>query len=138
MRRGVYDLPRDPFGGSDPGTGRGSLAVEFTGTSVTSRSNVGAGPDGEAQLASLKHVRRHLHYVDDRYRGYFVVDVTRERLQADYFAMKTILDRTAEERFVAGFHRADRPEAGLAGDAGRGVRSGAVVRTAPARAVAPP
>lgn len=99
----AYDLPRDPFGGYDPGTGRGSLAVEFTGTSVTSRSNVGAGPDGEAQLAALKQARPHLHYVDGRYRGYFVVDVTRERLQADYFAMKTILDRTAEERFVTGF-----------------------------------
>ena len=33
--------------------------------------------------------RPHLHYVDGRYRGYFVVDLTRERLQADYFAMKT-------------------------------------------------
>ncbi|MEZ5287489.1 MAG: hypothetical protein R2712_22350 [Vicinamibacterales bacterium] len=32
-----------------------------------------------------------------------MLDVSRERLQADFFAMKTVIDRTAEERFVAGF-----------------------------------
>ena len=47
----------------------------------------------------------HLHYVDGRYRGYYILDLTRERLQADYFAMKTVLDRTVEERFVKGFTR---------------------------------
>ena len=41
--------------------------------------------------------------MDGRYRGYYVVDLTRERLQADFYAMRTILDRTAEERFVKGF-----------------------------------
>ena len=84
-------------------TGRGSVGLEFAGTSVTSVSNLGAGPDGEQQLATVKAARPHLHYVDGRYRGYYIVDLTRERLQADFFAMKTILDRTAEERFVKGF-----------------------------------
>ena len=32
-----------------------------------------------------------------------MVDLTRERLQADYYAMKTILNRTPEERFTKGF-----------------------------------
>ena len=57
----------------------------------------------EAARATSSAARPHLHYVDGRYRGYFVVDLTRERLQADYFAMKTILDRTPEERFAKGF-----------------------------------
>lgn len=99
----VYDLPRRPFDGYDPGTGRGSLGVEFAGTSVTSPSNLGSGPDGEAQLAAARKARPHLHYVDGRYRGYFVVDLTRERLQADYFAMQTVADRSPAERFVAGY-----------------------------------
>lgn len=99
----AYDLPRRPFDGYDPGTGRGSLGLEFAGTSVTSSSNLGAGPDGERQLAEVKAARPHLHYVDGRYRGYYVLDLTRERLQADYFAMSTILDRTPAERFVRGF-----------------------------------
>ena len=99
----AFDLPRRPFDNYDPGTGRGSLAVEFAGTSITSSSNLGAGPNGEQQLRDIKQARPHLHYADGRYRGYFVVDLTRERLQADYFAMKTILDRTPEERFARGF-----------------------------------
>jgi hypothetical protein len=41
--------------------------------------------------------------VDGRYRGYYLVDITRERLQAEFYAMKTVLDRTAEERFVRAF-----------------------------------
>ena len=43
----VFDLPRRPFDGFDQATGRGSLGIEFAGTSVTSPSPVGAGVDGE-------------------------------------------------------------------------------------------
>lgn len=97
----AYDLPRDPFAGYDKATGKGSLGVEFAGTSVTSPSNVGR--DGEAQLAQIRNARPHLHYVDGRYRGYFVVDLTRERLQADYYAVATIQERSTKERFEKGF-----------------------------------
>ena len=99
----AFDLPRDPFGGYDAKTGKGSLGVEFAGTSVTSTSSVGAGPDGEKQLADLRAARPHLHYVDGRYRGYYIVDVTHERLQADYFAVRTIAERSRDESFVKGF-----------------------------------
>lgn len=99
----AYDLPRRPFDGFDATTGRGSLGVELVGTSVTSPSSVGSGPEGEKQLTDLRAARPHLHYVDGRYRGYYLLDVTHERLQADYFAMQTIEDRSRAERFVAGF-----------------------------------
>ncbi len=99
----AYDLPRDPFGGYDKASGKGSLGVELAGTSVSSPSNVGAGPDGEQQLAAMRGARPHLHYVDGRYRGYFVLDLTRERLQADFYAVATILDRSTKERFEKGF-----------------------------------
>ena len=99
----AYDLPRDPFAAYDGKTGKGSLGVEFAGTSVSSPSNVGAGPDGEQQLAGLRAARPHLHYVDGRYRGYFVLDLTRERLQADFYAVATVLDRTTKEKFEKGF-----------------------------------
>jgi len=70
---------------------------------LTSRSNLGVGPDGEKQLASLRSARPHLHYVDGRYRGYYLVDITRERLQADFYAMSTIEKRTPEERFLKSY-----------------------------------
>ena len=47
----AYDLPRDPFNGYDKATGKGSIGVEFAGTSVTSPSNLGRGPEGPKQLA---------------------------------------------------------------------------------------
>ena len=99
----AFDLPRRPYDGYDTTTGRGSLGIEFAGTSVTSLSNLGTGPDGEQQLASTRAARPHLHYVDGRYRGYYLVDVTRERLQADFYGMSTIEKRSHEERFLKGF-----------------------------------
>ena len=68
---------------------------------MTSPSSVGR--DGEKQLADLRAARPHLHYVDGRYRGYFTVDLTRERLQADYYAVATIHERSTKERFEKGF-----------------------------------
>ena len=98
----AYDLPRD-LGAYDATAGRGSLGIEFAGTSVTSPSNVGAGLKGEQQLAAIRAARPHLHYVDGRIRGYYLLDVTRERLQADFYAMHTIEERSSDERFVTGF-----------------------------------
>ena len=97
----AFDLPRDPFKGYDKATGKGSVGVEFAGTSVTSPSNVGR--DGQQQLDDLKAARPHLHYVDGRYRGYYIVDLTRDRLQADYYGVATIAERSAKERFERGF-----------------------------------
>ena len=99
----AYDLPRRPFGGYDKATGKGSIGVEFAGTSVSSPSNLGSGPDGAKQLAGLMASRPHLHYVDGSYRGYFIVDLTRERLQADFYGVATIEERSTKERFVKGF-----------------------------------
>jgi alkaline phosphatase D len=98
----AYDIARRPFEAYDPTTGRGAVGVEIVGTSITSPSNVGAGPDGEKQLADIKAARPHLRYVDGRYRGYVVLDLTRERLQADYYTVPTIQDRVKEERFEKG------------------------------------
>ena len=99
----AYDLPRDPFKGYDTATGKGSLGIEFAGTSVTSPSNLGRGPEGPKQLDDTKAARPHLHYVDGRYRGYFVVDLTRERLQADFFRVATVQERSTAESFEKGF-----------------------------------
>ena len=99
----VFDLPRRPFDGFDLATGRGSLGIEFAGTSVTSPSPVGAGVDGEQQLIALRAARPHLHYVDGRVRGYYVLDLSHARLQADFYAVKTIERRTSDEGFLKGY-----------------------------------
>ena len=99
----AYDVPRRPFYLYDPATGRGSVAVEIVTTSVSSPSSLGTGPNGEKQLADLRAARPHLHYVDGRYRGYVIVDLTAERVQADFYAMETIQTRSTAERFVKSF-----------------------------------
>lgn len=99
----AYDLPRDPFGRYNRNTGRGSLGVEFAGTSVSSPSSLGAGPEGEKQVAGLMAARPNLHYVDGRYRGYFILDLTRQRLQADFYATGAVDVRSSQERFARGF-----------------------------------
>ncbi len=100
----AFDLPRNPFKGYDKATGKGSIGVEFAGTSVTSPSNLGRGPEGPKQLADTMAARPHLHYVDGRYRGYFVVDLTRERLQADYYAWRPCRNVQPRKRFETGIH----------------------------------
>lgn len=99
----AYDLPRHPYEAYDRSTGRGSVGVEIAGTSITSPSNVGAGPDGDGMIGRIRAARPHLHYVDGRYRGYVIVDISPERLQADFFAVDTIEERAAGQRFVKGF-----------------------------------
>jgi alkaline phosphatase D len=98
----AYDIARRPFDGYDPSTGRGAVGVEIVGTSITSPSNIGVGPNGEKMMADMKAARPHLRYLDGRYRGYVVLDLTRERLQADYYTVPTIEDRTKDERFEKG------------------------------------
>jgi alkaline phosphatase D len=99
----AYDLPRRPFSGYDKATGKGSLGVEFAGTSISSPSGVGAGPDGPKQLAGMMAARPHLHYVDGSYRGYVVLDMTRERVQADFYGVATVAERSTNERFQKAF-----------------------------------
>jgi alkaline phosphatase D len=99
----AYDLPKRPYDNYDAASGRGSLGVELVGTSITSPSGLGAGPEGEKQIANIRSVRPHLHYADGRYRGYIVVDVTPQRLQADYYYVRTVEERNADERFAKGF-----------------------------------
>jgi alkaline phosphatase D len=46
--------------------------------------------------------RPHLKYVWGADRGYVVVDVTPERMQADWWFVPTVLERTTSERFAKG------------------------------------
>jgi alkaline phosphatase D len=101
-----YDLARDPFETAkyDPATGRGALGSEIITPSVTSP----AWPPPE-QLRTIKAARPHLKYVAGEHRGYVVLDLTRERLQADWWYVPTILERSDAEHFGQG----------LVADAGR-------------------
>jgi alkaline phosphatase D len=90
----AYDLARDPFNPAtyDPQTGRGAMGTEIIAPAVTSPTSI--TPD---RLAGIRSSRPHLKFVEVEHRGYAVVEVTRERLQADWWFVPTIGERTTAQ-----------------------------------------
>lgn len=82
---GAAEIPRDPFDAAsyDPETGAGSLAVEFVTPGVTSP----AFPPGSntSVLPQILATNRHIHFADIESRGYMIVDVDADRVQASWF-----------------------------------------------------
>jgi alkaline phosphatase D len=95
----AYDLARDPFARKsyDPATGAGAIGTEIVTPSVTSPNNL--RPD---QIGTIMSLRPHLKYVSGERHGYVVLDLTRERLQADWWYVPTIVEHTPSEQFGKG------------------------------------
>jgi alkaline phosphatase D len=90
----AYDLAREPFDPAryDPQTGRGAIGTEIVTPAVTSPT----GLNPERQPA-VRAARPHLRFLEAGHRGYVVVDITRERLQADWWFVPTVTERVATE-----------------------------------------
>jgi alkaline phosphatase D len=100
----AYDVARNPWSGYNAETGAGTAAVEFTTPSITSPCGLGTTLEQvEPRIKALFNARPHLKFVEALYRGYIVLDVTRERVQADWFGVPTITERTDTEQFLKGF-----------------------------------
>ncbi|HXV77743.1 MAG TPA: alkaline phosphatase D family protein [Candidatus Polarisedimenticolaceae bacterium] len=95
----AYDLPRDPWSGYDATTGRGSLGVEIVVPAVTSPSGLGPPDEAAERIERLKRERPHLKFLEASRRGYVVLDVTRGRVQADWFFVPTVTERVPDEEF---------------------------------------
>jgi len=94
------DLPRSPLSGYDQTTGRGSLAVEIITPAVTSPpffSRAGARDRAKQFHSASPHMR----YMDGERRGYVMLDITRERLLAEWYHLRTVTERTADESKAA-------------------------------------
>jgi alkaline phosphatase D len=98
----AYDIAPNPWDGYDAATGRGTLAVEFV-TPAVSSPNGFANDKGPERIATLLRTRPHLKYLEGLHRGYVVLDVTRERAQADWFVVPTVSERSRAETFDKGF-----------------------------------
>jgi alkaline phosphatase D len=73
------DLPTPSY---NPNTGSGSAGVEFVVTSVTSPGLPAAQTIG---VALLRQLNDHMKYIDLSSRGYYILDVNKNRAQADWF-----------------------------------------------------
>ncbi len=99
----AMDVTRDPWAGYDADTGRGSMLVEFVAPAVTSPSGYSRRANGAEQIQQVIAGSPHLKYLEGMHRGYVVVDVTRERTQADWIHVPTITEQATEEFFAKGF-----------------------------------
>lgn len=99
----AYDVPNNPWDGYDVSSGRGTVAIEVVTPSVTSPSGFGTPEQAAQRVEKVTKERPHLRYVDGVRRGYVVLDVTRERAQADWYYVPTVTEKSTVEEFGKGF-----------------------------------
>ena len=87
------DVPRNPWSGYNAQSGAGSLAVEFV-TPAISSPPLFADPVLKERASLLRLAAPHLKYLDGDQRGYVLLDVTRERLLAEWHFVPTVATRT--------------------------------------------
>jgi len=116
--------PNNPLA-YEPITGTGSLAVEFV---VTSTSTRGDGPTGDTATAALQSLPEnaeqllrltnpHLKYYNNTLNGYVLLDITAERVQAEFWFVPLVGALSAMESLGAVFSCAEGSNHLVAGTA---------------------
>ena len=104
----VADLAHDPFDSRyyNGKTGEGSLADDFDTPSISSP----ALPPviGDIAAAALKSSSPHLKHCDMVHNGFFILDVTEERAQADWFFVKTVKEKSTEHHHGLSYKTNDK------------------------------
>ena len=92
----AFDVPRNPWDGYTARTGAGSLAVELI-TPAVSSPPLFADAAVRERMATLRYLLPHLKYLEGESRGYVHVDITPQRLQADWYHVPGVLERSTRE-----------------------------------------
>ena len=92
----ALDIPRNPWAGYNATTGAGSLAVELVTPAISSPPFF-ASTQQRDLVRALQPLARHLKYLEGESRGYILLDVTRDRLQADWYHVATVTERSDRE-----------------------------------------
>lgn len=90
------DLPASNY---NPSTGQNAAGVEFVTPSVTSASfpfNVG--------LTIIRAANPHIKYIDVTNKGYYILDISQWRTQADWYFVNTIASRSTSESYNDGWY----------------------------------
>lgn len=92
----AFDLAEQPFDPEryDGATGEGSLAVEFVAPGVSS-------PGDGAALDEIFPTHPHLKFAETTRRGYVLLDLTAERIQAEWYFVRTVDERDNVEELGA-------------------------------------
>ncbi|KAI1383249.1 PhoD-like phosphatase-domain-containing protein [Hypoxylon trugodes] len=108
----------------DPETGEGSVGVEFAGTAVSSTGYNGLIAPARAEAQNRVGNNTELQWQDGYYRGYFLLSVTPEKLEARYYGSPSVASRNSWDLPLANFTvlasegRLSRPVAGGSVEAG--------------------
>jgi len=98
----AFEVPPNPWAGYRSDTGAGSVGVEFITPAISS-----AGFFTEAQtqtvVPGLLATLPHLKYLEGLTRGYLLLDLTMERLQASFYYVPDVTRRSASEFVGASF-----------------------------------
>jgi alkaline phosphatase D len=98
----AIDVARNPWGGYRPQSGEGSLAVEIVGPSVSSPGLM-APEQAPSLSAALRVALPTVKYLDGLQRGYVVIELTPQRIRADWFHALTVAERSTSQRLAASF-----------------------------------
>ena len=93
-------LARTPFDASFD-VARDSLAVEFVAPGVTSTFPL-PPTIGSALARSLPETHPHVAWANLSHRGFFTLELTRERVSADWYILDGVLEDEGELTFAAG------------------------------------
>ncbi len=96
----AMDIPMDGYDGN---TGANSAGVEFVVTSVTSTSFINF--DGLENLIFLAN--DHIKWANLSKRGYYILNLTETRCQADWYFIDNVLDQNANETYGSSWYTDD-------------------------------
>jgi alkaline phosphatase D len=97
----AMDVP-DPATRYNSRTGAGSVAIELV-TPAVSSPPLFASPELRERATLLKLAASHLKYLEGERRGYLLLDVTRDRLQADWYHVPNVSERSPLESRTMSF-----------------------------------
>jgi len=98
----ALDVPRSPLKDYTARTGEGSLAVELVTPAISSPPLFASASMRDA-TSVLQLFSPHLKFVEGEHRGYLLLDVTRARLQSEWYFVPAVDVRSPEESRAAAF-----------------------------------
>jgi alkaline phosphatase D len=98
----AMDVPRNPWTGYNPTTGAGSVAVEFVTPAISSPPFFST-PTLRERALKLRPLVRHVKFLEGERNGYTLLEITRERVQAEWYHVDSVATRADTESKAASF-----------------------------------
>lgn len=98
----AFDMPLDPWSGYRPDSGEGSRAVELITPAVSSPPFF-TGEEERTLGTTIRRTLPHLRYLDGEHRGFLLVDLTRQRLDATWLLTPDVTRRSPDVMTGAAF-----------------------------------